>query len=170
MKKMHDRVSRLRASSSVSFFAVMTVLLLAFNCYTQDTTSKSIRKEIDVKVLSWEMKRFDKPIRLGVGKRAVEYREALVLKLQVPRDQFDSLPPDIEPFLYIGPEEYRMFKIERRADARELTLVFHIRNREKLREGWPIVLTIDHGAPIRDSKRFDKPSIPRVHLKEIKGN
>jgi hypothetical protein len=120
-----------------------------------------IHPEVEVKPLSAKLERFDKPIRMGAGKRMLEYQEALVLQLQVEREQFDSLPPNIAPFLYIGGHEYRVFRIERRDGRTELMLTFHIRNWEKLEEEAPIVLTIDHGAPIREPERFMRREGPR---------
>lgn len=121
----------------------------------QEPAKKARLKELPFKIVSLEATRFDKPIRLGLAKRAIEYGEALVLKIQVDREQFDSLPPSIEPFLYIGADEYHMFHIDRQDERKELILTFHLREWEKLEDGAPMVLTIDHGAPVRDPRRFE---------------
>ena len=146
----------------------MAVILLVTSSHAQIDTAKSMRREVDIKILSWTKTIFDKPIRIGTPEKLIEYREAVVLKIQVSRDQFDALPPDIAPFLYIGPEEYGIFHIERYDDRKDLTLIFHIRNWAGLRQRWPIVLTIDHGAPVRDRNKFDKPGIPRFYPGDIR--
>lgn len=128
---------------------------------------KARAREVPFRIVSAEVTRFEKPIRIGPPKRAIEYREALVLKLRVDRERFDSLPPDIEPFLYVGPNEYRIFHIDRHDKRKHLVLTCHLRNWEKLTDRSPMVLTIDHGAPIRSPKDFDRAGIPRYRKKMI---
>lgn len=111
-------------------------------------------REVSFKILSAEETRFDKSVRIGAGKRVVEYQEALVLKLQVSREEFDSLPPSIAPFLYIGANEYRIFHIDRKDESRELILTFHVRDWRRLQDGGLMVLTTDHGGPRREPERF----------------
>ena len=111
-------------------------------------------REVNFRVVSAEVTRFDKPFRIGVGKRAIEYQEALVLKLQVNRDEFDSLPPSIAPFLYIGAREYRIFHIDRKDESRELGLTFHVRDWQRLPENALMVLTTEHGGPVREPEKF----------------
>ena len=123
--------------------------------------------EVSVKVLSAEIRRFETPVRVGPPARAFEYREALVLKLAVNRDAFDSLPPDIEPYLYIGRNEYRIFHIDRSAQGKDLVLTFHVQKWEALEDGAPVVLTIDHGGPIRDPARFLRQQAPRFYKKMV---
>jgi len=140
---------------------MLAVVLCAVQSGAQVSSQKPVSPEVDIKPLSAELTRFERPIRIGPPKRAIEYQRALVFKVQVDRQQFDSLPPDIEPFLYIGGEESRIFHVDRRDDRKELILTFHIRNWEKLEDGAPIVLTIDHGAPIRDPEKFRRRGGPR---------
>jgi hypothetical protein len=147
------------ARSAVSAITAAIGWLIAFGCTlessAQDPAKQSRVKEVPFKVVSVEATRFDKPVRLGPAKRAIEYSEALVLKIQVDREQFDTLPPSIEPFLYIGTNEYHMFHIDRQDERKELVLTFHLREWEKLEDGAPMVLTIDHGAPVREPRRFE---------------
>ncbi len=76
------------------------------------------------------------------------------MKLQVNRDEFDSLPPNIEPFLYIGRRDYRIFKIDRQDQSRDLVLTFHVRDWQQLEEGGLMLLTTEHGGPVRDPEKF----------------
>jgi len=139
------------APAIVWFIAVSATMESA----AQEPAKQPRATEVLFKVVSVEATRFDPPIRLGPAKRAIEYREALVLKIQVDREQFDSLPPSIEPFLYIGADEYHIFHIDRQDERKELILTFHLRQWEKLQDGAPMVLTIDHGAPVREPRRFE---------------
>ncbi|HEX7333364.1 MAG TPA: hypothetical protein VF290_17810 [Pyrinomonadaceae bacterium] len=125
--------------------------------------------EVAFRVLSAQARTFDKPIRIGPPKRAIEYREAVVLTLEVDREAFDALSPSMEAFLYIGRNEYRIFNIDRRDDRNTLLLTFHIRNWPQLRENSPMVLTIEHGAPIRNPERFERRQGPRLN-KRILGS
>jgi hypothetical protein len=123
--------------------------------------------EVPVKLLSAEIRKFETPVRVGPAARAVEYREALVLKVAVDRDTFDSLPPDMEPYLYIGRSEYRLFHIDRTGQGKDLVLTFHIQKWEALEDGAPVVLTIDQGAPIRDPERFLRKQVQRFSKKMV---
>jgi hypothetical protein len=140
------------ASAIVWFIAVSAITESA----AQEPAKKPRVTEVPFKIVSVEATRFDKPIRIGPAKRAIEYAEALVLKIQVERELFDALPPNIEPYLYIGAEEYHIFHVDRQEDERkELVLTFHVREWEKLEDGALMVLTIDHGAPVHEPRRFE---------------
>lgn len=115
----------------------------------------------DIQIISAELRRFPKPIRIGSGPQAVEYQEALVLKVRADRKQVDSFAPSMQPFLYIGREEYRIFHEERSDERPELILTFHIRDWDKLQEGAPLILTILHGEPARSPERLVRPNTPR---------
>jgi hypothetical protein len=116
--------------------------------------------ELAFEVESLTATRFQVPIRLGTGKNAVRYSDALVVRISVDQREYDGLPPDIEPFLYIADHQLHTFAIDRPAEAgretgaRRLTLTFHDREWQSLPEEAPMVLTIDHGAPIRNPERF----------------
>ncbi len=111
-------------------------------------------KDVPFRLVSAEIMRFKPAIRAGDAARGAGYDQALVITLRVNRDQYDALPPSIEPFLYVGTNELRTFRIDRQEGSRELTLVFHARNWDRLQDGAPMVLTTEHGAPARDPKRF----------------
>ena len=147
--------------------ACMMLLVFAGISLGRDLPPKPRASEVPVKVLSAEVTRFQKPVRIGAGERIMEYREALVLKVMVNRDAFDSLPPDIEPFLYIGRNEYRIFHIDRVDQKKDLILIFHIPKWDQLEDGAPVVLTIDQGAPIRNQESFVRRKGPRFYKKMI---
>ena len=147
-------------------------LLLAAVCGAQQSLARQSQRrptlrEVPLKVLSVELVRFEKPIRIGPPKRAVEYREALVLRAEVDKQTFDNLPPDIEPYLYIGEQEYRIFNIDRQDNRKELTLTFHVVNWQQLADGGAIVLTTDHGAPKNNPERFERRTVPRFNKSMI---
>lgn len=119
--------------------------------------------QVDIKIVSAQQTRFEKPIKIGPPKRPIEYREAVVLTLEVDREAFDSLPPSMEPFLYIGRNEYRIFAIDRQDNRKTLLLTFHIRNWAQLRDNSLMVLTIEHDAPIRNPERFERQQVPRLN-------
>lgn len=111
-------------------------------------------------VVSAKVERFEKAIRLGPPGRASEYQEALVLVLAVDAEILDSLPPSIEPFLYVGSQELRIYSV-RFASSDRQEIEFHVPDPKVLEDGAPMVLTIEHGAPIRQPDRFVDSKTPR---------
>jgi hypothetical protein len=139
------------ATLALTFFILSSC---AGNAGGQPADRPRPSREVPFEMVSAEIHRFENPVRIGAGSRAIRYDEALVFKIAVDRGRYDSLPPDIEPFFYIGAVELHTFHIDRKASARQLILTFHATDWERLREGAPMVLTIDHGAPARDPARF----------------
>jgi hypothetical protein len=142
---------------------VMMFLLIAVSGgdgAAQPATTK-FSPDVDVTFLSAEIIRFPAPIRLGAGPTAIAYQEALVVKLRVDRQAFDALPPSMEPYLYIGRREFRIFHIDRADNRNDLTLTFHVQDWAQLDDGAPLVLTIDHGVPVRDPGRYARVEGPR---------
>ncbi len=154
MNVIRRNTDRVKRSTCVFLVFLLALLFYPGRSLSQESGQAPFSPVVDIKLLSAEITRFDKRIRIGVGKRTIEYQEALVLKVLANREKFDSLPPSIEPFLYVGRHEYRMFHIDRDDERKELILTFHIRNWEELEDRAPVVLTIDHGGPIRDPRRF----------------
>ena len=138
----------------------LLIAIYAGDGATQPPMTKAT-PDVDVTFVSAEIIRFPAPIRLGAGTTTIDYQEALVLKLRVDRQAFDALPPSMEPYLYIGSREFRIFHIDRDDSRNDLTLTFHIRNWTQLDDGAPFALTIDHGAPVRDPDRFARVVGPR---------
>jgi hypothetical protein len=144
---------------------IMTMLLSTAihggDAAAQPPAPKAATAEVGVSIISAEIIRFPAPIRLPGGTATNAYQEALVLKLRVDRRTFDALPPSMDPYLYIGGREFRIFQIDRDDNRNDLILTFHIRDWTQLTEGAPFVLTIDHGAPVRDPNRFARVAGPR---------
>jgi hypothetical protein len=147
--------------------SAIIVMFLLIAVYGGDGTAQSattkVSPDVDVTLLSAEIMRFPAPIRLGAGPTAIAYQEALVLKLRVDRQTFDALPPSMEPYLYIGRREFRIFHIDRVDNRNDLTLTIHIQDWKELDDGAPLVLTIDHGAPVRDPGRYARVVGPRFN-------
>jgi hypothetical protein len=149
---------------------VIVALIIMCSADRRFSQQSDVSSQVDIKVLSAVVTKFEKPIRIGPPKRAIEYREALVLQVEVDRDRFDSLPPDMEPFLYIGRNEYHIFAVDRQDSRKTLLLTFHIRNWTQLRDNSPMVLTIDHDAPLRNPERFERQQGPRFKKAIIAGS
>jgi hypothetical protein len=145
----------------------LMLLVFAGVSMGREISSKTRITELPFKIISAEETKFEKSVHIGTGIRNMDYREALVLKVVVNRDAFDSLPPNIEPFLYIGSHEYHIFHIDRDDQKRDLILIFHIPKWNQLEEGAPVVLTIDQGAPIRNPENFVRRKGPRFYKKMI---
>jgi len=143
--------------------SAVVIMLLCIAIYGSDGMAQpaNMKPDVDVTFVSAEIIRFPQPIRLGTGPSALAYQEALVLKLRVDRQAFDSLPPSMDPYLYIGRREFRIFHIDRVDSRNDLTLTFHIEDWTQLDDGAPYVLTIDHGAPVRDPGRYARVVGPR---------
>jgi hypothetical protein len=155
----HSR--RLVVARSVIMTLLLSITLHGGDGAAQPPASKATTAEVDVTFTSPEIIRFPAPIRIGGGTTTITYQEALVLKLRVDRRAFDALPPSMDPYLYIADREFRIFQIDRDDNRNDLTLTFHIRDWTQLAEGAPFVLTIDHGAPVRDPNRFARVAGPR---------
>jgi uncharacterized repeat protein (TIGR01451 family) len=97
----------------------------------------------------------------------VEYSEALVLKVDIPRSQLRALPPAIKPFLYIGRKEYRSLKMDRSEQPGYVRLTFHVRDWEQLTDEEPIVLTIQHGVPTQYPEKLVDADTPRFDVETI---
>lgn len=135
-----------RAWNQRYFTAMLVILTLVGWSAVSNPGQQPIPINPIVRDIELKMVKFDKPVRVGYGKEARFYTEALEILLTV--DPY--LERDIEPFLYIGKVEIRGHETMRHKKA--LTLIFSVFEQEKLSEGACINLTIDHGAPIRNSE------------------
>lgn len=158
--KITEALDSCKRQAGLLLMVVILFLAVAERVTAQQRVDSA---EVPIRIVSAQSTRFDKPIKIGPPKRAIEYREAVVLTLEVDRDAFDSLPPSMEPFLYIGRNEYHIFAVDRQDNRRTLLLTFHIRNWTQLRDNSPMVLTIDHDAPIRNPQRFERQQGPRLN-------
>lgn len=121
------------------------------------------KAELPLHLVSIEAVRFPQPVRTGPQ----GYDEALVLTALASRSGYDDLSPSMEPFLYIGSREVRIFEV-RGYDSRQVVLTFHVPKWEGLEERAPIVLTIDHGAPLRDPEAFARRlDLPRYSREQV---
>ena len=126
--------------------ATVAVVLGAGLATAQPTTESKRPLEVPFQIESMEIHRFDPPIRIGSGERGLTYGEALVITLVVTVEDYDGLPPSVEPFLYVGDVELRTFRILRDEEGRTLRVVFHARDWDRLENRSPMVLTADHVA------------------------
>jgi len=99
-------------------------------------------RELPFKIVSASVDTFDPPQRTRQGR----YTQALVLQLEVKRDDWTGLPPDIAPFLYIGNHELRPFANV--LDGKRVVYTFHDPDWQQLQGGELMVLTTRHGDPI----------------------
>jgi hypothetical protein len=142
--------------------ALLALMVPGWQSAAQVETAARSANEVPLEVAAADIRRLDKPIVMGVGERAVSYRETLVLTTTVDRKAMDGLPPSVEPFLYIGGREYRIFEVRRGREEGKLLLIFHIPDWKVLQDGAPMVLTIEHEAPLREPARFlRRDDVPR---------
>ncbi len=129
--------------------SLLMTLVLFGECYAVGLERLAFRKlslSPVIRGVKMRIVEFEKPKRLGYGRGAREITKALEVRLDV--GLYNE--QDIEPFLYIGKMEIRGHDIIRHKDY--MTKIFLVPDFEKLRDGDAIILTIDHGRPIRDEK------------------
>jgi len=100
------------------------------------------------KIAGATVDKFERPLQTRTGR----YTQALVLQLEVDRRAWESLPPAIETFLYIGSHELRPFATELGKDR--VILTFHDPDWQSLKGGESMVLTTEHGDPLRNPQRY----------------
>ena len=136
-------------------------------CFAQDAFQAPSSEVPLIDLISMRVQQFETPIRLGTREGALEYSEALVLEVEVLRKDMDSLPPSMEPFLYIGSREVQIFQVTQGTRKDRLNLRFHLPKWQEIPEGAPMVLTIDHGAPQREPELFlARKDLPRFQLRD----
>ena len=108
--------------------------------------------EVPVTLESARVTKFER----AINARGVKYDTALVLRIVVARADYERLPFANVPLLYIGTHELRPMASDLYPDVAILT--FHDPKWEELKGGEPMVLTVEHGAPIHEPERFaDRP-------------
>jgi hypothetical protein len=122
--------------------------LLALTLATAAMAGNPENLELTVKVLDATIKKFDPPMPSRKGR----YEQALVLRLEAPRSAWESLPPSVETFLYIGTHELRPIATDLGRDV--VVLTFHDPDWQELRGGEPMVLTTQHGDPVRNPEKY----------------
>ena len=104
--------------------------------------------ELTVKILNARVQKFERPLQARKGRYAL----ALVLRLEADRRAWESLPPSIETFLYIGNHELRPFATELEGDR--VILTFHDPDWQELKGGERMALTTRHGDPVRRPENY----------------
>ncbi len=150
--------------------ALLALMVPVWQSAAQVETAARSPNEVPLEVVAADIRRLDKPVIMGVGERAIRYGEALVLTTTVDRKAMDALPPSMEPFLYIGGREYRIFEVRRGPEEGKLHLIFHIPDWNILQDGAPMVLTIEHQAPLREPERFLRRDVPRFDKSLVTDN
>lgn len=143
-----------------TLFATVFSLMLGTAVMAADTQTAPPR-ELPVQVVGATIQTFDRPLQTRKG----QYEQALVLRLEVARRTWESLPPSIETFLYIGTHELRPIATELEPDR--VILTFHDPDWQELKGGEPMVLTTEHGDPIHDPKSYaDHPRYDPAVIKQ----
>lgn len=167
MKATRSRPSRCVALPALCLVGLVTT---AGVCPGQSFPARPSTEVPLIEVVATEVRTFERPILPPAAGDDAGYREALVLEVEVSKRAMDELPPSMQPFLYIGTREVRIFQVTQGPRPERLRLVFHVPDWQDLPDGAPMVLTIDHGAPQRhperyrerqDLRRFDKQTIGR---------
>lgn len=125
---------------------IATVLSLTIS--TAAVAQQQKPRELPVKIVSATVEKFDPPMPSRNGR----YEEALVLRLEAARSEWESLPPAIETFLYIGTHELR--PIATQLDKDRVILTFHDPDWEALQGGERMVLTTEHGDPVFNPGKY----------------
>lgn len=105
-------------------------------------------RELPVQVVKAVIQKFERPMQNRKGR----YSQALVLRVEAPRRLWESLPPSIETFLYIGTHELRPMETE--LEPGRVILTFHDPDWQELKGGEPMVLTTEHGDPIHQPEKY----------------
>lgn len=131
-------------------FLIIALGLTAITCATtaQTTGQPKRQEEVRFQMVSATVKQFERtrPSIRGA------YREALVVRIEAPRAEYDALPPSAAAYLYIGTHELRPIKIERKKDT--VIVTYHDPQWRELRGGEPMVLTVRHSDPIRNPEKY----------------
>jgi hypothetical protein len=139
-----------------TFAALALGALVAAPAAAQPRPARS-GAEVPFRFVSAETQRFDPPLQVG-GPKAPGLRQAFLVTVEVDLKTWSALPPSVEPFLYVGALELRPFKSQPSDDGRKLTIAYYSADAEaglRVADEAPMVLTMEHGAPARDPKRFE---------------
>lgn len=119
---------------------------------------KRVANEVPFTVVSTRNVRFPKPLQPNgprMGEKGLE--SAFLVRVEVAAAQYDSLPPSMEPFLYIGHRELRTYAVERPRGGKTLFVTYYLPGTVDATTfdiGAPMVITIEHERPIRDAARY----------------
>ncbi len=130
-----------------TLIATVLSLMLGMAAPAADAQSGPPR-ELPVQIVKAVIQKFERPVQTRKGR----YEQALVLRVEVPRRLWESLPPSIETFLYIGSHELRPMATE--LEPGRVVLTFHDPDWKELKGGEPMVLTTEHGDPIHHPEKY----------------
>ena len=131
----------------------LTTMMCASVPTTAQTTARPPRvdrTEVPFRIVAAEVQRFERALPSRKG----EYREALVLRIEAAVADYEALQPAKEAFLYIGRHELR--PIDFQWGKERVIVTFHDPQWRELRDGEPMVLTTDHGEPLRNPEKFGR--------------
>ena len=97
----------------------LIAIVLSLTLGTAALAAEPGNVELTVKILNATVQKFERPLK----NRTTKYDEALVLRLEASRSQWEALPPAIETFLYIGSHELRPMSPE--LEKNRVILTFH---------------------------------------------
>lgn len=126
----------------------LTTMMCAASAQTTATPPRVERKEVPFRVVGAQVQRFERAVPYRKG----AYREALVLRIEAAVADYEALPPSIEAFLYVGGHELRPMRFE--WGKERVIVTFHDPEWRELRGGEPMVLTTEHGEPLREPEKF----------------
>ncbi len=146
---------------ALSLAATLALLLpAALPAQTTPPPLMAAAKEVPFTVVSTRNVRFPQPLQLNgprtpMGEKGLE--AAFMVQVEVAVAQYDSLPPSIEPFLYIGRRELRTYAVERLPGGKTLFVTYYLPGTADATTfdfGAPMVITIEHDRPIREAARY----------------
>lgn len=129
-----------------TFIALALSFTLASAAFAADDPAQP--RELAFNILSAKIEKIDPPQRTRLGK----YDQALVLRLEVNRAEWNNLPPAIETYLYIGKHELRPFANV--LDGPRVVITFHDPQWKELDGGEPMVLTTEHADPVNHPEKY----------------
>ena len=142
-------------------FLALTTMMCAATAQTTARPPRDERTEVPFQLVAAEVQRFER----AMPSRKGEYREALVLRIDAAVADYEALPPSIEAFLYIGSHELR--PVDFQWGKERVIVTFHDPEWRELRGGEAMVLTIDHGEPQRNPRKFaNAPRFERARIRE----
>ena len=139
-----------------SILAVVLLAASATAAAAQPPAGRAPGPEVPFELLSAQVVTFPEPRRIGAGPSALSMERALLVTVQARRAVYDGLPPDIEPFLYIGRRELRTFDIDRSGTPDLLRITFYTPDTAALEDRAPMVLTLEHGRPLREPEHYTR--------------
>lgn len=136
----------------IGFLALTTMMCTSAPTTAQPATrpARVDRTEVAFRVVTAEVQRFERVLPSRKG----EYREALVLRIEAAVADYEALQPAKEAFLYVGRHELR--PIDFQWGKERVVVTFHDPAWRELRGGEPMVLTTEHGEPLRNPQKFGR--------------